>query len=449
MDYGLIREYDKVATSHFEEKKRYDSLKSKESKKEDKDTVKIEEYKSKIKFHKEQFEKYDKLAHRELKGLSIESLYVDQVSKDNTRALRSTRYCHYREWHNTSLLDKERWGVDLLKEALKQSKNPVVSCSFGIDSIVTLYMTRKALKELGRNPSDIQIIWNDTLNEFPDVRIYANQLRKDWDLNLIVSKPKKPLKQVINDHGGMDDSYFARKGKRDGKGTPLSEKCCGVLKHEPMKRAIKENSWDLVINGLRSDESTQRLRAGLRDGEYFYSNSEWKSFVCRPIMWMKEKDIWDYVEKESIPYNSLYDKNMLKSYPEQHSELIDQYQSKIESLDIDLEKFKEQSLLHFTKKQTLLLSEIGYDLYTPRTGCMQCPIPIKYGYLQWMRNTYPKIFNGMIYTLGYGKVLLELIPDDVKEEIKFVTGIDLHEENAHEYIKEILEAKPCTFDSFD
>jgi len=445
MSYELMIEYDKVATVHFQEKKRYGSLKNKVNKEDNLNQKLIQECKNKIKYHEEQFKKYDLLAYKEMKDFNIGALYFDQVTKKNNRALRCVRYFHYREWNKASLCIKERWGIELLKESLRNAKNPVVSCSFGIDSIVTLYITRKALRELNRNPNEIQVIWNDTLNEFPDVKIYANDLVKEWNLNLLVTKPKKTLKKVIDDHGGMDSSYFARKGLR-GNGTPLSEKCCGVLKHEPMKRVIKENNWDLVINGLRADESTQRLRAGLRDGEYFYSNTEWKSFVCRPIMWMKEEDIWDYVEQENIPYNSLYDKNMLKTYPENHIDILNTYENELKKIDINIDEFRDQQLLHFTRKQSMFLSKIGYDLYTPRTGCMQCPIPIKYGYLQWMRNTYPKIFKGMIYTLGYGKVLLELIPEDVKEEIKCVTGIDLTEENAHEYLDDILAAKPCTFD---
>lgn len=80
--------------------------------------------------------------------------------------------------------------------------------------------------------------------------------------------------------------------------------------------------------------------------------------------------------------------------------------------------------------------------------CLACPIPVKYGYLQFIRTYYPKVFNAMIYNLGYGKTLLEMIPKEVKEEIEFILGIDLNEENAHEFIKDILEAKPCVFDKF-
>jgi 3'-phosphoadenosine 5'-phosphosulfate sulfotransferase (PAPS reductase)/FAD synthetase len=335
-----ITEYNSLATKHFEEKKKFDSLlaqakkdKKRYEKEEDTDAFEInqqfiEKYKEQIKYHKQEFEKYDMFTYHEMKKENVDAskMYLEQTKMGTaleSRADRCVRYYHYRDWHNTSLEEKERWGIDLVKASLPRSKSPVVSCSFGIDSIVTLYITRKALIELGRDPSEIQIIWNDTLNEFPEVRMYANQLKKDWNLNLLVSKPKMPLKKVIEKHGGVDSSYFfTRKGDRTN-GRPLSEKCCGTLKHEPMKRAIKENTWDLVINGLRGDESTQRLRAGLRDGEYFYSNTEWKAFVCRPIMWMTEEDIWDYVDQENIPYNELYDKNTIMSYPENNLEIID------------------------------------------------------------------------------------------------------------------------------
>lgn len=357
MSLTKVNGYNKLATRYFELKKVYDKIGNK----------------PKAKYFKKLMEKYDQLAYKEAlrMKLPVEKLYMEQVVKGTaleSRADRLTRYYHYRQWHTATLDEKVRWGIELVKESLKRAKHPVVSCSFGIDSIVTLYIVRKALEELGRDPSEIEIIWNDTLNEFPEVRIYANQLRKDWNLNLQISKPKMPLKKIIEKHGGVDSSYFfTRKGDRRN-GLPLSEKCCGTLKHEPMKRAIKENTWDLVLNGLRSDESTQRLRAGLRDGEYFYSNTEWKAFVCRPIMWMTEEDIWDYVEQENIPYNDLYNKNTIMKYPENNEELVDIHIDKLNEFKVDVEMLRNRQLLNVTRKQSILLKKIGYNIFTPRTG---------------------------------------------------------------------------------
>lgn len=384
--------------------------------------------------------------------------YIGQVQPEKkgntwyqTRADKDTRYFNFhRDKEGISINEKERFAIELLKRALEKSDHPVVSCSFGIDSIVSLYLTRKALVEMGRDASDVQVVWNDTLNEFPETRMFAKELKDEWNLDLVITRPKKVLKKVIDDNGGITSDYFtARKGSRK-EGKPLSEKCCHHLKHQPMKWAIKDHTWDLVINGLRADESTQRLRAGLRDGEYFYSSSEWKAYVIRPIMWFTETDIWEYVFKEGVPYNPVYDHNTIMSYPEDTVSLVSQYEEQLYDLKLDVTKLKEKQLAHVNKQQSIFLKEIGFTLSRPvRVGCMMCPIPIKYGYLQWIRQFYPKIYNAMVFNLGYGKALLKMLPDETKEEIKAFTGIDVTADNAHEYLQDILEAKPCTFDSFD
>ncbi|MBG9776216.1 hypothetical protein ABD71_24565 [Brevibacillus laterosporus] len=366
----------------------------------------------------------------------------------NTRADKETRYAHFKIHKQTKLHEKERRSIELLKMALLRSKKPVISCSFGIDSVMDVYLTRKALIELGRDPSDIDIVWNYTANEFKEVRQFQKYITELWNLRLIITKPERTLKHIIDKNGGITDNYFiARKGDRR-KGTPLSEKCCGTLKHQPMRKAIKENKWDLTIVGLRGDESSQRLISGLRDGEFFYSSKEWKSLVCRPILWWREKDIWDYVKQEDIPYNKLYDMNLIQEYPDNIESIVFTNKEKIMESGLDCTKLTNKELKTITRPQAIVLKEIGFKVFAPRTGCMMCPIPVKYGYLQWMRIYHNKVYQAMIYNLGYGKVLLDMIPDEVKKEIEYFCDIELTSEAAHEHLKEILEAKPCTFDSF-
>lgn len=365
-----------------------------------------------------------------------------------TRADKETRYDHYNIHQTATIKEKERWSIDLLKMALQRAKNPVISCSFGIDSVVDIYLTRKALVELGRDPSDIDIVWNDTANEFQEVRQFQRYLTKLWNLRLTITKPKKTLKHIINDNGGITDDYFtARKGDRSN-GRPLSEKCCGTLKHAPMKQITKEMNLDLLIVGLRADESRQRLQAGLRDGEYFYSSKEWSAFVCRPILWWKEKDIWDYVEQENIPYNDLYRKNLIQEYPSNAGELVLKHRKELQSVGLDVNRLYNHQVQIVDRRQAMVLEEIGFKMFTPRTGCMMCPIPIKYGYLHWMRINHEKVYNAMIHNLGYGEALIKMIPKEVREELEFFMGIELTPENAHEHLKDILQVKPCTFDKF-
>ncbi|QWU18458.1 phosphoadenosine phosphosulfate reductase family protein [Paenibacillus sophorae] len=379
--------------------------------------------------------------------------YLDDKGKskqryNQTRADKETRYANFNIHKSISLDEKERLSIDLIKMALQRAKKPVISCSFGIDSVIDIYLTRKSLIELGRDPSDIDIVWNDTANEFREVRQYQKMLTNLWNLRLTITKPKRTLKHIIDRNGGITDDYFtARKGDRRN-GRPLSERCCGTLKHEPMKRAVKENSWDLLIVGLRADESSQRLQAGLRDGEYFYSVAEWKSYVCRPILWWREKDIWDYVEQENIPFNDLYKMNLIQEYPENTEETVFANKSLIEEYELDYYDLGDRQTQTVNRKQAMMLEKLGFKIFTPRTGCMMCPIPVKYGYMQWMRINHEKVYNAMVYNLGYGNALINMIPKDVREEIEYIMGIELTAENAHTYLKEILEAKPCTFDKF-
>lgn len=363
-----------------------------------------------------------------------------------TRADKATRYAHYEadKRGETSLGGKERRSIELLKIALKRAKKPVVACSFGIDSIVTLYLVRKALTELGRDPSDVDIVWNDTKNEFPAVRLYAKQMTELWNLRLIVTAPKKALKKIIEDNGGITSDYFtARKGDRRH-GQPLSEKCCNTLKHEPMNRIKKEHDFDLNINGTRADESRQRFLSSLRDGEYFYSSGTWKSMLCKPIMWWNEADIWAYVERESIPYNDLYKQNLIQKYPASiPDELAPHFTTE------EFASLRGRQTQTVTRAQAIILEKHGFKLFTPRTGCMMCPIPVKYGYLQWMRTYYPKVYEAMIHNLGYGPALLDMVPQNVRDEIREFTGVDITAEDAAEHLRDILEAKPCVFDVFD
>jgi 3'-phosphoadenosine 5'-phosphosulfate sulfotransferase (PAPS reductase)/FAD synthetase len=351
--------------------------------------------------------------------MNIAEQYDKQVCIEKDRADKDIRYAHFYAHKQTDLKTKERWSIDLIKMALNRAKKPVLSCSFGIDSMIDIYLTRKALVELGRDPSDVDVVWNDTANEFREVREYQRYITDLWKLRLTITKPKKTLKHVIDKNGGVTSEYFFAAKNDTKNGKPLSQKCCNTLKHEPMKRVMKENNWDLLIVGLRADESRQRLQAGLRDGEYFYSRREWKAYMLRPILWWTDEDVWQYVEQEKIPFNDLYHKNLVKNT----GEIVDRQTA------ITLEKQK-------------------VDVFMPRTGCMMCPIPVKYGYLQWMRLNYEKVYNTMIYNLGYGDVLMNMIPNDVREEIETLLGITITPENIHEYLKDILDAKPCTFDRF-
>ncbi|MEC0370027.1 phosphoadenosine phosphosulfate reductase family protein [Paenibacillus chibensis] len=349
------------------------------------------------------------------------------------------------DWHKTAALDeKEARSLDLVRTVLRKgiaeygdALKVVVSCSFGIDSIITLHLVRTVAAELGIS---FDTVWNNTLNEYPQTRQYAKKMTQEWALSLIEARPETTLKKIYEENGV--DTLFKRKGDRRGeKGAkePVVEKCCGALKHKPMQKAIKENGWHIMFNGVRSGESRQRWMAGRRDGDFFYSSHTWKTWVCRPIQWWTaltdsfnygnnwQEDVWEYVRKHAIPYSEIYDMNAV---------IDDRYEGPTAIVD------------RVTAER--LVAE-GYNVFMPRTGCQACPIPIKRGYLRYLREVFPKTYRSMLFQFGFAKALIAEMPEEQRAELmdelsSFGIISEKTEEAVLERLEEIIEWKPCVFD---
>lgn len=363
----------------------------------------------------------------------------EYYSLDRTpkRANEPTRRYNNKIMNDIKLQFKEQEAIGLVVNSLLKSDKPVVSSSFGKDSLVALHLTLRACDLLNIDRKDLTVFYSDTLNEFQDVRNLSQRLTDEWGLNLLVAKPKKPLKKIIEDHGGIDESYFRRKGDRTEEGTPLSEKCCNVLKHEPFKRLRSEYEFDLTIAGTRADESRQRYQAGIRDGEYYYADS-WKSYRLNPILHWTDEDVFNYIEKYKIPIPKLYHENIILS-----KEIGMFEQQRMNEMGIS------DDLIVTNPLHALELKDMGLDVFMPRVGCMMCPIPINHGYLTWLRRFYPKVFKTMIINMGYGPFVWNLVDGNKKREIQMMLGksvTTLKLVDDRQLLEDVLDYMPCTFD---
>lgn len=77
--------------------------------------------------------------------------------------------------------------------------------------------------------------------------------------------------------------------------------CCNIRKVEPLKRAFK--NLDAWICGLRKEQSTTRNNMALI--EWDNANGLLK---INPLMNWSEKNVWDYVKENQVPYNTLHNK---------------------------------------------------------------------------------------------------------------------------------------------
>ncbi len=76
--------------------------------------------------------------------------------------------------------------------------------------------------------------------------------------------------------------------------------CCALRKLEPLKRMLsKLDAW---ICGLRAEQSV--TRAGISKIEWDENN---KLVKINPIADWSEKDVWNYIHENNVPYNRLND----------------------------------------------------------------------------------------------------------------------------------------------
>lgn len=199
------------------------------------------------------------------------------------------------------LQELEKKSIAIIREAKAQFKNPAVMWSTGKDSTATVWLCKKAF--FGEIP--FPVIHIDTSYKFPEIYEFRDKIAKEWNLNLIIAKNEKALKE------GMSP----KKGRL---------KCCTELKTKALKDLIKERQFDALILAIRRDEHGIRAKERYyspRDEEFRWNYKDqpaelWDLYVkpsedfshmrVHPILHWTELDVWHYVKQEKLPINPLY-----------------------------------------------------------------------------------------------------------------------------------------------
>jgi len=218
----------------------------------------------------------------------------------------------------------ESQSVYILREAYREFKDLVMLWSIGKDSTVLLWLARKAF--FGHVP--IPLLHIDTGYKIPAMIEYRDRMARQWKLNMIYGR---------NEQAQAAGSTFPVGGA-----TRIG--CCKALKSEALKHTL-EGQWPRwvmdhdsgeyvkttggsaytgVIVGVRADEE------GSRSKERYFSPRDqhndwdvgdqppelWNQFKTdfapgthvrvHPLLDWTELNIWEYIERESIPIIDLY-----------------------------------------------------------------------------------------------------------------------------------------------
>lgn len=186
-------------------------------------------------------------------------------------------------------------SLDTIEDALVNSKRPIISSSFGKDSIVLIHLVH-------RIDNSVPIVMNDTGVMFPETLQYKREMEEKWNLNVDVVKPDMTFFEIV------DEYEYPKTSRSSESGNTREPKCCKILKTDPMQEYIKENDIDLDFVGLCAYEGRQRKWAYIRTGKATYEHKAWGVKKSIPLIWWELDDIWQYIEKHNIPKNPAYEK---------------------------------------------------------------------------------------------------------------------------------------------
>lgn len=218
------------------------------------------------------------------------------------------------------LSELESQSIYILREAYKHFKSLCMLWSIGKDSTVMLHLARKAF--FGHVP--FPLVHIDTSYKIPEMIAYRDRLAREWKLKMVVGQHRAALADGMNHTRGR-------------------LVCCGALKTEALRRTLDGTFARVVMNaegryepdpnpepytgvivGARADEEGSRAK------ERYFSprdkNSDWNIGDQPPEFWNQfktdfapgthvrvhplldwtELNIWEYIERESIPIIDLY-----------------------------------------------------------------------------------------------------------------------------------------------
>lgn len=197
----------------------------------------------------------------------------------------------------------ESESIDIIREAVATSRNPVMMYSIGKDSSVLLHLARKAFYP---SPPPFPLLHVDTGWKFREMYAHRDRMVRETGMRLIV-------------HTNLE-------GQAAGVGpfTHGSSYHTDVMKTQALKQALDLHRFDVVFGGARRDE--EKSRAKERIFSFRAAGHRWDPKSQRPELWSlyntrirdgesirvfpisnwTELDIWQYIYQENIPIVPLY-----------------------------------------------------------------------------------------------------------------------------------------------
>ncbi|PRY66018.1 sulfate adenylyltransferase subunit CysD [Halomonas ventosae] len=203
----------------------------------------------------------------------------------------------------THLQRLEAESIQIMREVVAETENPVMLYSVGKDSAVMLHLARKAFAP---SPPPFPLLHVDTRWKFRAMYEFRDRMAEEIGMDLIVHINPEGVEKDINPftHGSAIHT--------------------DVMKTEGLKQALDKYGFDAAFGGARRDE--EKSRAKERVFSFRTAAHRWDPKNQRPELWKlyntrkhkgesirvfplsnwTELDIWQYITLQDIPIVPLY-----------------------------------------------------------------------------------------------------------------------------------------------
>jgi phosphoadenosine phosphosulfate reductase len=175
-------------------------------------------------------------------------------------------------------------SISCLRSAVADYQDVCYANSLGAESVVLTDLIWCAVPQ-------IDIFSIDTGRLFPETYDLIERIQRRYGRALRFFYPDAAELEGWVDANGIN-------GFRDG----LKQRrgCCAVRKVGPFRRAVSgRGAW---VTGIRRAQSASRALASPVEWD-----SEYGLHKVSPLLDWSETDVWDYIRRKRLPYNSLHD----------------------------------------------------------------------------------------------------------------------------------------------
>jgi phosphoadenosine phosphosulfate reductase len=183
-------------------------------------------------------------------------------------------------------LVKDLSAEEILKAASDEFNGQIrFASSMGAEDQVLTHMLAQV------NP-DFSIFTLDTGRMFYETYELIEKTEARYGIKIQIYFPDRQSVEKMVNEKGINLFYHSIENRK---------LCCGIRKIEPLKRALR--GLDAWVTGLRRAQSPTRKE--MMPVEWDEGN---KLIKVNPLYDWSEEKVWDYINANKIPYNTLHDK---------------------------------------------------------------------------------------------------------------------------------------------